>query len=64
MAYGIGQCFSLNKDDMPIPGMKPAVPKTRPEPLQPNVPYRLIIEAEGGYIGQVDFKTVPTPQQR
>ncbi len=45
---------------MPIPGMKPAVPKTRPEPLEPNVPYRLIIEAEGGYTGHVDFKTVAT----
>lgn len=51
---------------MPIPGMKPAVPKARPEPLEPNVPYRLIIEAEGGYTGYVDFKTVEVvnPNQR
>ncbi len=52
---------------MPIPGMKPAIPKARPEPLQPNVPYRLIIEAEGGYTGYVDFKTVEavtTPQNQ
>lgn len=43
---------------MPIPGMKPSVPKARPEPLQPNVPYRLIVEDIDGRTGYVDFKTV------
>lgn len=41
---------------MPIRGMKPSVPRGRPEPLQPNVPYRLMIEA-GDRKGQVDFVT-------
>jgi len=48
----------------PIKGMKPSVPKARPEPLQPNVPYRLLVEA-GKRKGQVDFKTieaVPPPK--
>jgi hypothetical protein len=39
-----------------IRGMKPSVPKGRPEPLQPNIPYRLMIEA-GERKGQVDFLT-------
>lgn len=30
---------------MPIPGMGPAVPSATPEPLEPDVQYRLIIEA-------------------
>lgn len=42
---------------MPIPGMKPSVPRGRPEPLQPNVPYRLIVKA-GKSQGQADFKTM------
>lgn len=40
----------------PIKGMKPAIPRTRPEPLQPNVPYVLFIEA-GKIKGQTNFFT-------
>jgi len=40
----------------PIKGMKPAVPQMRPEPLQPNVPYVLFIEA-GKIKGQTNFFT-------
>lgn len=45
----------------PIKGMKPSVPKARPEPLQADVPYRLILEA-GKQRGEVDFKTVEAVQ--
>jgi hypothetical protein len=45
----------------PIKGMKPSIPKARPEPLQPDTPYRLILEA-GKQRGQVDFKTVEVVQ--
>lgn len=45
----------------PIRGMKPSVPRARPEPLQPNIPYRLMLEA-GDQKGQVDFKTVEVVQ--
>ena len=39
-----------------IPGMKPSVPRGRPQPLQPNTPYVLLIEA-GGFKGQTNFFT-------
>jgi len=39
-----------------IRGMKPSVPKGRPQPLQANIPYRLLIEA-GERKGHVDFQT-------
>ena len=42
----------------PIRGMKPGIPRARPEPLQANVPYRLLLEADDGSKGFVDFKTV------
>jgi hypothetical protein len=47
----------------PIKGMKPAVAQTRPEPLQPNLPYVLFVEA-GKIKGQTNFFTkeiVSTP---
>ena len=37
-------------------GMKPAVARMRPEPLQPNMPYLLLIEA-GRIKGQTNFFT-------
>jgi hypothetical protein len=37
-----------------IPGMKPAVPGMRPEPLQPGVTYRLFVKS-GSATGQHDF---------
>src|SRR5262245_9791290 len=39
-----------------IKGMKSAVPQMRPEPLQPNVPYTLFVEA-GKIKGQTNFFT-------
>ena len=39
-----------------IRGMKPAVPRARPEPLQPDVPYVLMLEA-GKIKGQTNFHT-------
>ena len=41
----------------PLRGMKPKIPKTRPEPLQPDVKYRIYVAA-GKYQGKIDFKTV------
>jgi hypothetical protein len=38
-----------------VPGMKPAVPGARPEPLETNVTYRLLVRA-GSYQGQCDFQ--------
>ena len=46
-------------------GMKSKVPKARPEPLEPEVRYTLIVKADN-YVGQVDFKTheaVKPPEQ-
>jgi hypothetical protein len=40
----------------PIKGMKPAVPRTRPEPLQPDVDYVLLLEA-GGTKARTNFHT-------
>jgi len=40
----------------PIKGMKPAIAQTRPEPLQPEVPYVLFVEA-GKIKGQTNFFT-------
>ena len=40
----------------PVKGMKPAIERTRPEPLQPNVPYVLFVEA-GKVKGQTNFFT-------
>jgi hypothetical protein len=47
----------------PVKGMKPAIARMRPEPLQPNVPYVLMVEA-GRVKGQANFMTkelVATP---
>ncbi len=41
----------------PLRGLKPKVPHARPEPLQPDVKYRLYVMA-GKLKGQIDFKTV------
>ena len=38
-----------------IRGMRPAVPGSHAEPLQPNVPYRLFVQA-GSLQGQHDFQ--------
>jgi hypothetical protein len=38
-----------------LKGMKSKVPKVRPEPLQPQTQYRLLVDA-GGAKGQVDFQ--------
>jgi hypothetical protein len=38
-----------------VPGMKPAVPGARAEPLETNVTYRLLLRA-GSYQGQCDFQ--------
>jgi hypothetical protein len=43
----------------PLPGMKPKTPKARPEPLEPNVPYHLYVEA-GNFKGNVKFQTHET----
>jgi hypothetical protein len=40
----------------PIQGMKPSVNVARPEPLKPDMVYRLIVSA-GGSTGYKDFKT-------
>src|SRR3954466_1341534 len=39
-----------------IPGMKPSIPRGRPQPLQPNTPYMLVIEA-GKMLGKTNFFT-------
>ena len=39
----------------PIPGMKPKIPGTVAEPLQPNVDYHIIVEA-GKIKGERDFR--------
>ena len=43
---------------MKIPGMRPAVADVRPQPLEPDVKYRLLIEA-GDFKGEHDFVTTP-----
>jgi hypothetical protein len=40
----------------PLSGMKPKVPKTPPEPLQPDVPYMLYVQA-GRAEGKAKFQT-------
>jgi hypothetical protein len=44
---------------MRIKGMESDIAKARPEPLQPNTPYRLLLEA-GKYKGETVFKTRET----
>ena len=44
----------------PITGMRSSVPKTRAQPLEPHVIYRLLI-ASGRAKGQVDFQTASPP---
>ncbi len=46
---------------MPIRGMRPAVQGSTPDPLEPNVKYRLQIEA-GDFKAEDDFVTVPRTQ--
>ncbi|MBI5386875.1 MAG: hypothetical protein HZA90_19555 [Verrucomicrobia bacterium] len=41
----------------PLRGLKPKVPRARPEPLEPDVKYRLYVSA-GKNKGQIDFKTI------
>jgi len=45
----------------PIKGMKPAVPRARPEPLQPGVPYLMLVEA-GKIHAQTNFHTLEAIQ--
>ena len=44
-----------------IRGMKPEVPGVRPQPLQPNVTYRLLVQA-GSLKGQHDFQAAASSQ--
>jgi hypothetical protein len=44
-----------------IRGMKPEVPGARPQPLQPNVTYRLLLHASS-LKGQHDFQAAASPQ--
>ena len=37
--------------------MKPAVPRARPEPLQPGIPYLMLVEA-GKIHAQTNFHTL------
>ena len=41
---------------LPIKGMKPAVPRAKPHPLEPDVNYLLVLEA-GKMKGQTNFMT-------
>lgn len=41
----------------PIRGMKPKIPRAKPEVLQPEVLYRLHVRAESKHEGQIDFQT-------
>ncbi len=41
-----------------IPGMKPAIPGTHAEPLEPNVSYHLFLQA-GSYKGEHNFEAKP-----
>ncbi len=43
---------------MTIRGMRPVVKEARPEPLKPNLPYRLLVEAKE-FKGQHDFSPIP-----
>jgi hypothetical protein len=45
----------------PIKGMKPATPRARPEPLQPGVPYIMMVEA-GKVRAQTNFHTLEAVQ--
>ena len=46
---------------VPIRGMKPDVKGARPAALEPNVPYRLLVEA-GSLKGEHDFQTTEKAQ--
>src|SRR5205807_2428480 len=46
---------------LPIKGMKPAVPRARPEPLLPGMPYIMMIEA-GKIKSQTNFHTLEAIQ--
>jgi hypothetical protein len=46
---------------VPIRGMKPAIPKARPEPLETNKVYRLVVQA-GDLSGYTDFRTMVMPR--
>ena len=45
----------------PIKGMKPAVPKARPDPLLPGIPYIMMVEA-GKIKAQTNFHTLEAVQ--
>ena len=45
---------------VPVRGLKSKVPHARPEPLQPDVKYKLYVTA-GKLKGQIEFKTVEVP---
>ena len=44
----------------PVRGMKPKIPRAKPEMLQPDVPYRLYVKAGSKWSGHADFKTKAT----
>ncbi len=43
---------------MRLSGMRPVVKEARPDPLKPNVPYRLLVETKD-FKGQHDFTPIP-----
>ena len=45
----------------PLRGLKPKVPRARPEPLEAEVKYRFYVTA-GKYTGRIDFKTIETAE--
>jgi hypothetical protein len=47
----------------PVKGMKPAVARMQPEPLQPDVEYVLMVEA-GGIKAQTNFHTAKAAEPR
>ncbi len=47
---------------LPVPGMRPNVKNATPDPLQPGVKYRLLLDF-GGRKAHHDFTVQPTPAQ-
>ncbi len=47
----------------PLRGLKSKVPHARPDPLEPDVKYKLYVTA-GKLKGQIEFKTVEVPENR
>ncbi len=67
-------CWHLVSDSNSVPvidfkygqglrGLRPEVPGTHAQPLQPNIPYRLFVRA-GSFKGQHDFQAVAKPSDQ